>query len=201
MGGGAGDQDAAFVVPNNTFGTGLTEAAVTAFEAGGGKVIRQVAYTEGQPDYRADIQPVVQAKPEAIIAAGYGDDSPAVFSVPARSVSSPLVHRVSHDLLHGESAVDERKALRGRQRWPWAAKRQSAPEGYMDRYKEEPLAHVFYGYDAAMLLARAMGKPARTLRRIEAALPKVVQGYQGATGRIRGTRAASGWLRPSSSSS
>ena len=74
-----GAKTAAFVVPNNTFGTGLMEAAAEAFEGAGGKVVRKVAYTEGQPDYRADVQPLVQAKPDAIIAAGYGDNSRTVF--------------------------------------------------------------------------------------------------------------------------
>src|SRR5262249_6850915 len=49
-GAGRGAKTAAFVVPNNTFGTGLADAAAAAFEAKGGKVVRKLAYSEGQPD-------------------------------------------------------------------------------------------------------------------------------------------------------
>ena len=43
-----GAKTAAFVVPNNTFGTGLADAAAAAFEAKGGKVVRR-----GRPTQRA----------------------------------------------------------------------------------------------------------------------------------------------------
>ena len=63
---------------------------------------------------------------------------------------------------------------------------QGLKKRYMDRCTRRSRSrHVFYGYDAAMLLARAMKEAGADAAAIKTALPKVVQGYQGATGRIQ----------------
>jgi branched-chain amino acid transport system substrate-binding protein len=181
-----GAKTAAFVVPNNTFGTGLADAAAAAFEARGGKVVRRVAYTEGQPDYRSDVQAVLQAKPDAIIAAGYGDDSRAVFRG-ARTLGLDVPWYAAYPTIF---SVENPQWMSGRlfgvdNGGPTLPSAQALKKRYMDRYQEEPLAHVFYGYDAAMLLARAMKEAGTDAATLKTALPKVVQGYQGATGRIQ----------------
>ena len=180
-----GAKTAAFVVPNNTFGTGLADAAA-AFEAKGGKVVRQVAYTEGQPDYRADVQAILQAKPDAIIAAGYGDDSRTVFRN-ARTLGLDAPWYAAYPTIF---SVENPQWMSGKlfgvdNGGPSLPSAQALKKKYMDKYKEEPLAHVFYGYDAAMLLARAMKEGGPDAAAIKAALPKVVQQYEGATGRIQ----------------
>jgi branched-chain amino acid transport system substrate-binding protein len=181
-----GAKTAAFVVPNNTFGTGLADAAAAAFEAKGGRVVRRVAYTEGQPDYRADVQALLQAKPDAIIAAGYGDDSRTVFRS-ARTLGLDAPWYAAYPTIF---TVENPPWMSGKffgvdNGGPTLPSAQALKKKYMDRYKEEPLAHVFYGYDAAMLLARAMKEGGPDAAAIKAALPKVVQTYEGATGRIQ----------------
>ncbi len=180
-----GAKTAAFVVPNNTFGTGLMDAAAAAFESKGGKVVAKVAYTEGQPDYRADMQTVAQANPDAIISAGYGDDSrtifknaqqlgieapwyaayPTIFSIADKEWMSGRFFGVDNG---GTSLPSSREI----------AKR------YEEGYGEEPLAHVFYGYDAAQILAEAMKQGGAEASAIKTALPEVVETYSGATGKI-----------------
>jgi branched-chain amino acid transport system substrate-binding protein len=173
-------------VPNNTFGTGLADAAAAAFEAKGGKIVRRVAYTEGQPDYRADVQAVLQTKPDVIIAAGYGDDSRTVFRS-ARTLGLDAPWYAAYPTIF---TVENPQWMSGKffgvdNGGPTLPSAQALKKKYVDRFKEEPLAHVFYGYDAAMLLVRAMKAGGTDAAAIKAALPKVVQSYEGATGRIQ----------------
>lgn len=181
-----GPKTAAFVVPNNTFGTGLMEAAAAAFEAKGGKVVRKVAYTEGQPDYRADIQAVVQAAPDAIVAAGYGDDSRTIFRN-ARQLGLEAPWYAAYPTIF---SIENPQWMSGRffgvdNGGPSLPSAQAVKRKYAAKYGEEPLAHVFYGYDAATILARAMREGGVDAAAIKAALPKVVERYEGATGRIQ----------------
>jgi branched-chain amino acid transport system substrate-binding protein len=181
-----GAKTAAFVVPNNTFGTGLMEAAAEAFESQGGQVVRKVAYTEGQPDYRADVQALVQANPDAIIAAGYGDDSRAVFKN-ARQLGLEAPWYAAYPSIF---SVEDEAWMSGRllgidnagSSLPSA---QAVRDAYAAKYGEQPSPHVYYGYDAAMILARAMQDGGTEAEAIGAALPKVIADYEGATGKIR----------------
>ena len=181
-----GAKTAAFVVPNNTFGTGLMEAAAEAFEDKGGEVVRKIAYTEGQPDYRADVQTLVQADPDAIIAAGYGDDSRAVFKN-ARQVGLEAPWYAAYPTIF---SIEDEAWMSGRllgvdnagSSLPSA---QAVREAYTKQYGEEPSPHVYYGYDAAMILARAMEQGGTNADAIKTALPLAIANYEGATGKIR----------------
>lgn len=180
-----GARSAAFVVPNNTFGTGLMDAAAAAFEGKGGKVLRKVAYTEGQPDYRADMQTVLQTKPDAIISAGYGDDTRTVFKN-ARQLGIEAPWYAAYPTIF---SIDDEAWTNGRffgvdNGGTSLASAKAILKAYKDKYGEDPLAHVLYGYDAAMILAAAMTKGGTDAAAIKAALPDVVKGYDGATGQI-----------------
>ncbi len=180
-----GAKTAAFIVPNNTFGTGLMESAAKAFEEKGGKVLRKIAYTEGQPDYRADLQALVALKPDAIISAGYGDDTRTAFKA-ARElgidapwyVGYPSIFSVENDAwMNGKlSGVDN-----GGLDSPMGQKLKAAA---VAKYSAEPRPHFYYGYDAMMLLGLAMQKAGTGVAAIKAALPDVAKSYDGATGKI-----------------
>jgi branched-chain amino acid transport system substrate-binding protein len=180
-----GAKTAAFIVPNNTFGTGLMDSAAKAFEEKGGKVLRKIAYTEGQPDYRADLQPLVAAKPDAIISAGYGDDTRTAFKA-ARElgidapwyVGYPSIFVVENDAwMNGKLAGVDNGGLDS----PAGKK---LKDEAVAKYKEEPRPHFYYGYDAMMLLGLAMQKAGTDVPAIKAALPEVAKTYDGATGKI-----------------
>ena len=180
-----GIKTAAFVVPNNTFGVGLMDATAAAFEAAGGEVVAKVAYTEGQPDYRADLQTIAKARPDAIFVTGYGDDSRTVFANAQRLgieanwyAAYPTILSIADpDWLNGRffgvdnggTSLPSSKDLAAR---------------YKNEYGEEPLAHVFYGYDAAQIVARSMAESGTSAEQIKQALPQVVDAYSGATGKI-----------------
>jgi branched-chain amino acid transport system substrate-binding protein len=182
-----GAKSAAVIVPNNTFGTGVADAAAAAFEAAGGKIVKTVAYTEGQPDYRADVQSIVAAAPDAIISAGYGDDSRTIFkntreldlNVPWYT-AYPSIFTVENEAwMEGKlSGVDNGGYNNDAGKAVLAAYKAKWPE------EGEPLAHIYYGYDAMMVLAEAMKKAGVDPKAIAAALPTVVAGHVGATGAI-----------------
>ena len=179
-----GVKTAAFVVPNNTFGVGLMDAAATAFEAKGGTIVGKVAYTEGQPDYRADLQTVVQANPEAVISAGYGDDSRSIFKN-ARLLGLEAPWYAAYPTIF---TIEDPAWMSGRffgvdNGGPQLESAKAVREKYDGKFDDEPTAHVFYGYDATMVLAKAM-ESGTDAEAIKAALPEVVKSYEGATGRI-----------------
>jgi branched-chain amino acid transport system substrate-binding protein len=158
------------------------EAAAAAFEAAGGQVVARIAYTEGQPDYRADLQQIVARKPDAIITAGYGDDSRTVFSnARALGLEQPwyaaypsILTVENEEWMNGRLMGVDNGGMTG-------PKAQEVAAAYKAKYPgEEPLPHVFYGYDALTLVANAIAKGGD----LSKALTEVVQGYEGATGKI-----------------
>jgi branched-chain amino acid transport system substrate-binding protein len=182
-----GVKKAVFVVPNNTFGTGLMDSATAGFEGKGGSVVSKIVYTEGQPDYRADMQAALQAKPDALMSAGYGDDTRTIFKA-ARElgidapwyVAYPSIFTVENPgWMEGKlSGVDN-----GGLDSPVA---QKIKKDYQDKFPKDgdPRPHYYYGYDAMMLLAKAMIAGGTDAPAIKKALPEVVKTYDGATGHI-----------------
>ncbi|GLK84153.1 ABC transporter substrate-binding protein [Ancylobacter defluvii] len=194
----SGAKTAAIVVPNSTFGLGVAEAAAAAFEAKGGKIVKKVAFTEGQPDYRADIQPVVPAKPDVIITAGYGDDSRAMLKAARELGLTAKWYAAYPSILEIENKDFLDGKLFGVDNGGYS---QPAGKAVADKYgakfngTADLMAHVYYGYDALMVVAAAIKKAGSAEpAAIAKALPDVVKAYDGATGKIawdaRGQRIA-----------
>ncbi len=184
---GKGVKTAVFVVPNNTFGTGLMDAATAAFEANGGKVVRKIVYTEGQPDYRADMQAALQAKPDAIMSAGYGDDTRTIFKA-ARELgidapwyaAYPSIFYVENpEWMNGKLSGVDNGGLD-------APVGKEIKQAYNEKYPTDgdPLPHYYYAYDAMTLLAKAMMAGGSDAAAIKKALPEVAKDYDGATGHV-----------------
>ena len=151
----------ATIVPNNTYGLGVANAAGQAFKAAGGKVVKSVAYAEGQPDYRADIESVIAAAPEAIISAGYGDNSRTIFKN-ARELGLDAPWYTAYPSIF---TVENEKWMNGKLSGVDNGGYGNDPgKAVLAAYKAkwpkdgEPLAHIYYGYDAMKVLAAAMKK-------------------------------------------
>src|SRR5690606_23902346 len=56
---------------NNDYGSGLAGAFVGAFEAGGGKVLANVAHEDGKADYRPEIGQIEAAGATTLVLYGY----------------------------------------------------------------------------------------------------------------------------------
>jgi branched-chain amino acid transport system substrate-binding protein len=181
-----GVKTASVVVPNNTFGVGLMNSMIAGFEEKGGKILRKVAYTEGQPDYRADIQTVVQSNPEGIFSAGYGDDTRTIFKN-ARQLGLEATWYAAYPEIF---VVENEKWMEGRlmgiDNAGTSLKSAKAVKAkYKAKYTENPYAHVFYGYDAIWVVALAMRQGGVSAGDIRANLMKVVETFDGATGKVK----------------
>ncbi|MCO5082715.1 MAG: ABC transporter substrate-binding protein [Rhizobiaceae bacterium] len=182
----SGAKTAAVVVPNNAFGMGVADAAAAAFKEKGGTIVETIAYTEGQPNYRADIQVLASKKPDAIITCGYGDDSRTILrTVRELGIDAPwyaaypsILEVENKDWMNGKlSGVDN------------GGYSQGVGKAVLDKYKakyneDEVMAHVYYGYDAMMVLAEAMKKSGTDAASIAKTMPEVVKTYEGASGKI-----------------
>lgn len=180
-----GASSVALVAPNNTFGIGLVEAAGSAFEAAGGSIVGEVLYTEGQPDYRPEIQTIAQAAPDAIIVAGYGDDSATVFkNARLLGLEAPWYGAYPSILSVEDPAWMEGKLLGVDNGGYGGEVGQQVLAAYEAAHGEAPTPHAYYGYDAMSLLAAAMAAGGTDAAAISAALQEAVKGYAGATGTI-----------------
>jgi branched-chain amino acid transport system substrate-binding protein len=72
-----GLQTVATIYVNNPYGSGLSKTFGQAFSEHGGKVVVTVAYEEGRPSYRGEIEQALKDKPQAI----------ALFSYPENGVT------------------------------------------------------------------------------------------------------------------
>lgn len=175
----------ALVAPNNTFGIGLVEAAGGAFTAAGGRVVGQMLYTEGQPDYRPDVQAIAQAEPDAIVVAGYGDDSATVFKNARLLGLEASWYGAYPSILAVENPEWMNGRLLGVDNGGYGGDvGQQVLAAYQAAHGEDPTPHAYYGYDAAMLLGAAMAAGGTDAAAISAALPTVADGFEGATGSV-----------------
>lgn len=70
-----GYTSAAIVAPNNSYGEGVESTLTDAFEELGGTITDSVLYTEGQTDYRAELERAAKSKPDVFVYSAYGQDS------------------------------------------------------------------------------------------------------------------------------
>jgi branched-chain amino acid transport system substrate-binding protein len=181
-----GAKTVAVIVPNNAFGLGVTDAASAEFISKGGAVVEKIVYTEGQPNYRADIQVLAGKKFDAIITCGYGDDSRTVLrTVRELGIDAPWFAAYPSIL-----EVDNKEWMSGKLSGvDNGGYSQGIGKAVLDKYKakykeDDALAHIYYGYDAMMVLAEAMKTGATDAAAISKALPEVVKTYEGASGKI-----------------
>jgi branched-chain amino acid transport system substrate-binding protein len=183
-----GFRRAAFIVPNNAFGLGLQDAAAAAFAKHGGTVAVKMDYTEGQPDYRTDLQSVVQAKPDVIVSGGFGDDTRTIFknareldlTAPWYTAYPTIFDVENKSWMNGKlfGLEDGAESLTN----PVTTK---LVRTYKAKYHEDPLPNAYYSYDGVWLVALAMRQAGPGVDAVRKALPQVVKAYTGATGKIQ----------------
>ncbi len=70
-----GAETAAFLVLNDSYGTGLLEAAKGPYENAGGSVVYEVVYDPKAENFDAEIAEVVAADPDAVVVIGFDETS------------------------------------------------------------------------------------------------------------------------------
>jgi len=72
---GDGAETAAFLVLNDSYGTGLLEFTKGPYEAGGGSVVLEQIYDPKAENFDAEISAVVEADPDAIVVIGFDESA------------------------------------------------------------------------------------------------------------------------------
>jgi branched-chain amino acid transport system substrate-binding protein len=182
-----GLENVAVMVPNNSYGEGIAEAFEDKFTAMGGTVTESILYPEGKTSYRAELDRLVDAEPDAILYSAYGQDAAAinqqayeaglqeqpwfgVYLTMCTSDSPP-------ETVEGQIGMDVNYIG-------------PAGEDYQSMYEEkygEGFVSTFngYTYDATMMLAEAIEKAGSAEPdAIAEAMAELGQGYEGVTGEI-----------------
>lgn len=184
----AGYESISIIAPNNAYGSGAAENVTNYFEELGGAVNTSVLYTEGQTDYRQDLERLRSSDPDAYVVTMYGQDGTVVnrqmFELGLSE--KPVFHiYLSMDIPDADPASVEGQwgmdvGITG-----------DAGEAYAQAYEDsfgEPFVTAFNGfsYDATIMAAEAINAAGSAdSADIAEALPGVSQDYNGVTGEIR----------------
>lgn len=113
-----GFKNVATMAFNNASGIGNTEGFRKAWEAMGHKVAASVVYEPNQPSYRAELQKVLAAKPDAIVTGSYLADTTIILRewyqlgektkwvIPGWAANPNLITALGNDVVEGIFSVD-----------------------------------------------------------------------------------------------
>lgn len=182
-----GLKNVAVMVPNNSYGEGIADAFEDKFTAMGGTVTESILYPEGKTSYRAELDRLVDAQPDAILYSAYGQDAAAinqqayeaglqeqpwfgVYLTMCTSDSPPetVEGQIGMDVNYIGPAGEEYQAM------------------YEEKYGEDFVSTFNgYTYDATMMLAQAIEQAGSAEPdAIAKAMADIGQGYDGVTGEI-----------------
>lgn len=174
----------------NAYSTGLAENFKKTFIEMGGEIVEEQKYSAGDKDFKAQLTAIKYKNPEAIFIPGYYTDV-GLMAIQAREIglniplfgadgweSDKLTEGKAKDALEGSffsthvSSEDPNPLI------------QNFIKKYRERYKSEPDAFSFLGYDAMMLMADAIKRAGSTEGdKIKQELAKT-NNFKGVTGNI-----------------
>ena len=174
----------------NAYSTGLAENFKKTFIEMGGEIVEEQKYSAGDKDFKAQLTAIKYKNPEAIFIPGYYTDV-GLMAIQAREIglnvplfgsdgweSDKLTEGKAKDALEGSffsthvSSEDPNPLI------------QNFIKKYRERYKSEPDAFSFLGYDAMMLMADAIKRAGSTDGdKIRQELSKT-SNFKGVTGNI-----------------
>jgi len=174
----------------NAYSTGLAENFKKTFVEMGGEIVEEQKYSSGDKDFKAQLTAIKYKNPEAIFIPGYYTDV-GLIAIQAREIgltvplfggdgweSDKLTEGKAKDALEGcffsthISTEDPNPLI------------QNFIKKYRDKYKIEPDAYSFLGYDAIMLMADAIKRAGSTDgEKIKNELAKT-KDFKGVTGNI-----------------
>lgn len=174
----------------NAYSTGLAENFKKTFVELGGEIVEEQKYSSGDKDFKAQLTAIKYKNPEAIFIPGYYTDV-GLIAIQSREIgltvplfggdgweSEKLTEGKAKDALEGcffsthISTEDPNPLI------------QNFIKKYRDKYKSEPDAYSFLGYDAIMLMADAIKRAGSTEGdKIRIELSKT-KDFKGVTGNI-----------------
>lgn len=182
----AGYKTIGFMAPNNAYGSGLGDNVTEFFEELGGTVNETVLYTEGQTDYRQDVERLKAADPDAYVVTMYGEEGTVVnrqmYELGLND--KPVFH------IYTSMDIPDSDPLSVEGHWGMDVGITGSTGGaYAERYQAaygESFVSAFNGfaYDAVMLTAAAIEKAGSAEpEAIAQAITEVIP-YEGVTGEI-----------------
>jgi branched-chain amino acid transport system substrate-binding protein len=182
-----GYKSIAILAPNNAYGTGIVTSVSDAFKKLGGTVATSGLYTEGQPDYRQELNRLKSAKPDAYVITTYGKDGTVINK---EIYELGMTDKPVFDIYMSQDVPDaDPKSVEGRIGMDVNSTSENG-QAYADYYQKtfgEKFISSFngYAYDATMMLADAINKAnSADSKAIAAALPEISKTYDGVTGPI-----------------
>lgn len=182
-----GYKSIAILAPNNAYGTGIVNSVSAAFKANGGKVTTSGLYTEGQSDYRQELNRLKNSKPDAYVVTTYGKDGTVINK---EIFELGMTDNPVFDIYMSQDVPDaDPKSVEGRIGMDVNSTSEDG-QAYADYYEKtygEKFISSFngYAYDAVTLLAAAINEAGSAdSAAIAKALPGVSKTYAGVTGPV-----------------
>ena len=153
---------AVLIDQKNAYSTGLADNFIKTFTSMGGEIIEQQKYSEGDKDFKAQLTSIKSKNPDAVFIPGYFTEV-GLIAIQAREIGLNIP-------LFGSDGWESEKLTEGKAKDALegcffsthvstedpSPKIQDFLKKYRDKYKSEPDAMAFLGYDAAALLFDAI---------------------------------------------
>lgn len=182
-----GYKSIAILAPNNSYGSGIVKSVSDAFTKLGGNVAAKELYTEGQSDYRQELNRLKKASPDAYVLTTYGKDGTTINK---EAYELGMTDKPVFDIYMSQDIPDADPAsVEGRRGMDVNAIADSGKD-YRAAYKKafgEDFITSFNGlaYDAVQVAALAIDKAGSVdANQIQAALTAVSNDFVGVTGPI-----------------
>lgn len=183
----AGYHKVAFLAPNNAYGTGLLKATRAALQQSGGQIVQSLLYTEGQSDYRQELQRLKSANADIVIYSAYGKEAATINKEAYQLGMDPRkffgIYLTMCTTDSDPRAVDGQQGMDVNYIGPNGSAYKSAYEAkYGEGFRT---SFSGYTYDAVMMAAKAINQAGSVdPAKIRDALATVGKGYEGVTGAI-----------------
>ncbi len=153
---------AVLIDQKNAYSTGLADNFIKTFTSMGGEIIEEQKYSEGDKDFKAQLTSIKSKNPDAVFIPGYFTEV-GLIAIQAREIGLNIP-------LFGSDGWESEKLTEGKAKDALegcffsthvstedpSPKIQDFLKKYRDKYKSEPDAMAFLGYDAAALLFDAI---------------------------------------------
>lgn len=184
--------NAVVVASTDPYAKELVDGFEGEFKRNGGKVLGELAYTDGKGDVRSVVRRALAHHPQAVYLATTGADRAARrviegldrrgFRGVIMTTSAFAAPEVLHETGRGaEGLIFARSAFDPAQKDPRV---RAFVQAYRAKYGEDPGMYAAHGYDAMMVLARTVAKEKAVPWDIWEGL-KGLSGYRGVTGFIQ----------------
>lgn len=181
-----GARTAAMLTVNDPYGLAFRPAANKAFEAAGGRIVQDITVASGLPSYAPEMQRIIDANPDAILAGTYTDDLLLQYKqLVAAGWRNKLFKLYPSSTPLNRDAGAEGRVFGLEGTWMTSPANAAWQESYKREFGEDPSYWSAVGYDAVMLNAIAIAATSSdSASDIRDAMVEAARTYDGPTGRL-----------------